>query len=257
MMRPHFEFTMIGFGELRKKSIEWRADLGEVERAYATDWLLKKLFDDVTLQSALVLRGSAALRYAHFVDYPFFDSPEFWTARNIDAKTLIALFDASAPPFFLTSFAGSAATVEYVGPLGRRSAAQARITLSFIAGQPRLVPVRVPLIHRFSDACLAIVAAVALEELAAERWAILGASPRVRDVFDLWFIVTHVSIDFAHTRALASEIARAKKIALPNAEAIFAPAQRVVLERGWSNARYQPSFAQVEHDLLRALQHSL
>lgn len=247
---------MIGFGELRKLSIEWRADLGEVERAYATDWLLKKLFDDVTLQSALVLRGSAALRYAHFADYPFLDAPEFWSSRTIEAETLIALFDVGAPPFFLTSFSESAATVEYVGPLGRRSAAQARIALSFIAGQPRLAPVRAPLIHRFSDACPAIIAAVALEELAAERLAILGASPRVRDVFDLWFIVTHASIDFARMRVLANEIAQSKNIALPKVESIFDPAHRAVLERGWSNARYQPAFAQVEQDLLRALQHS-
>lgn len=257
MMRPRFEFTMIGFGELRKLSIAWHADLGEVERAYATDWLLKKLFDDVTLQSALVLRASAALRYAHFTDYPFLDAPEFWSSRAIDAATLIALFDASAPPFFLTSFSGSAATVEYVGPLGRRSAAQARISLSFIAGQARLAPVRVPLIHRFSDACPAIVAAVALEELAAERLAILGAAPRVRDVFDLWFIVTHTAIDFARTRALANEIAQAKKIALPNRESLFDPAHRAVLERGWSNARYQPALAQVEQELARAMQHLL
>lgn len=255
-MRPHFEFTMINFGELRKLSVQWHTDLGEVERAYATDWLLKKLFDEDTLQSALVLRGSAALRYAHFSDYPFLESPEFWSSRVIDAATLIALFDASAPPFFLTSFSGSAATVEYVGPLGRRSAAQARITLSFIAGQPRLVPVRVPLIHRFSDACPAIVAAVALDELAAERLAMLGAAPRVRDVFDLWFIVTRASIDLARARALAIEIAQSKKIALPNRESIFEPAHRVILERGWSNARYQPSFAQVEQDLLRGLRHS-
>lgn len=247
---------MIGFGELRKLSVAWHADLGEVERAYATDWLLKKLFDDVTLQSTLTLRGSAALRYAHSADYPFLDSPEFWSARAIDAETLIALFDASAPPFFLTSFSGSAATVEFVGPLGRRSAAQKRITLSFIAGQSRIEPARVSLIHRFSDSCPAIVTAVALDELAAERIAILGASPRVRDVFDLWFILTHTSIDWTRTRALASEIAQSKKLALPSAESIFNPTHRAILERGWVNVRYEPSFAQVEQDLMRALQQS-
>lgn len=247
---------MISFGELRKLSVAWRADLGEVERAYATDWLLKKLFDAVTLQSALVLRGSAALRFAHCIDYPFIEQPEFWSSRLIDAETLIALFDAGAPPFFLTSFSKSAATVEFVGPLGRRSAAQARITLSFIAGRPRLAPARVPLLHRFSDTCPAIVNAVALEELAAERIAALGASPRARDVFDLWVIVTRASIDFARTRALTIEIAQSKNLALPNAESLFNPAHRAILERGWTNAHYEPSFAQVEQDLMRALQQS-
>lgn len=248
---------MIGFGELRKRALEWRADLAEVERAYATDWLLKGLFDRAA--DALILRGGAALYHAYFADYPFRDTPEFIA---LEPPTYAMLKDAlgvatqaSGLKFWLSDFTRGSVHVEFVGPLGRRSAAQPRITLSFIAGQPRDAVVRLPLLHRFSDACAAMVIAQSLDEIAAERIAILGASPRTRDVFDLWFIVTHAreQVDTQRIGTLAFAIAQAKQMVLPNPSELFNPSQRVILERGWNRANYQPSFDQVEQDLKQRL----
>lgn len=248
---------MIGFGELRKLALEWRADLAEVERAYATDWLLKGIFDCVA--GTLVLRGGAALYHAYFADFPFRDAPEFIA---LEPPTYAMLKDAlgvaaqaSGLKFWLSDFTRGSANVEFVGPLGRRSAAQPRITLSFIAGQPRDSVVRLPLLHRFSDACAAMVIAQSLDEIAAERIAILGASPRIRDVFEAWFIVTHAreQLDVQHVGALALAIAQAKQMTLPNPSEPFNPSHRVILERAWSKANYQPSFDQVEQDLKQQL----
>lgn len=248
---------MIGFGELRKLALQWQVDLAEVERAYATDWLLKGLFDRVA--DTLILRGSAALYHAHLADYPFRDAPEFIA---LESPTYAMLKDAlgvaaraSGLKFWLSDFARGSANVEFVGPLGRRSAAQPRITLLFIAGQPRDSVVRTPLLHRFSDACAVSVVAQSLDEIAAERIVMLGASPRTRDVFDLWFIVTRARepMDARHIGALVLAMAQAKQRALPNPSAPFSPSHRVILERGWNKANYQPSFDQVEQDLMRLL----
>ena len=255
---------MIGFGELRRLSIQWHADIAAVERAYCIDWLIKGIFDQADLARILTLRGSAALRYAHFPEYPVTEEPEFLAATPPDEPALRDALEFAAKTsglkFTLTDFARTSAKAEFTGPLGRRSAAQPRIVLSFIPGKTRLEPARVPLIHRFSDACAATVSVVALEELAAERIAQLAQTPRARDVFDLWFVLTHARgrIESAQVTKRAREIAQAKNSALPRADALFDPARRAGLERTWDNAlRRVPdhlSFAETEKDLRNELE---
>lgn len=267
---------MIGFGELRKLSIQWQMDIAVVERAYVIDWVVKGVFDHPDLARVLVLRGGAALRYAHCADYPIAEDPEFLTiqpindnlARDVvDTTTLghaltqaLRAADASSGlKFSLSDFERGGGKVEYTGPLGRRSAAQPRLTLSILPGQTRLDPARVPLIHPFSDNCIATVSAIALEEFVGEHIAALGQKPRARDVYDLWFVLTHAhdKIDVARARALAREIANEKNIALPRLDALFDPTHRALLERAWSSAlrhiHGHPSFVQVESDLHDAL----
>lgn len=259
---------MIGFGELRRLSVQWQVDIAAVEHAYSTDWLLKGIFDNAVLAQTLVLRGGSALRYVHCADYPLAEDPEFRVTQPLDeAATRDALaaalsaVSASGVEFSLVDFERGSAKVEYTGPLGRRSAAQPRIVLSLVAGRMRLEPVRVPLIHPFSDDCPAMVAALRLEEFAAERMTMLAQTPRVRDVFDLWFALTHASerIDAARTRTLAAEMARTKGAELPRAP--FTPAHRVAMERTWDHAlrrvRDHPPFAQVERELTDALGNGL
>ena len=255
---------MIGFGELRRLSVEWHADIAAVERAYCIGRLIKGIFDRADLSRALVLRGGAALRYAHSPQYPEIEEPEFLAIAPPDQATLRAALESAAQSsglkFSLTDFACTSAKVEFTGPLGRRSAAQPHIALSFIPGKTRLGPARVPLIHRFSDACTAMVSAVALEELAAERIAQLAQTPRARDVFDLWFVLTHARelIDAARLKELARDLARAKNSALPRHGAPFDPTHRAGLERSWDNALRRvpghPTFAQIEKDLTHELE---
>ncbi len=258
-----YDFIVIGFGELRKLSVQWRVDLAAVERAYALDWLLKGIFDHATLAPVLALRGAAALRYAHCADYPIAEEPAFLITQLLDEDArrdalidaLRTAADASGLKFSLVDHARGSAKVEYTGPLGRRSAAQPRLLLSFLAGQTRLDRARVPLIHPFSDACAATVSAVALEEIAAERIATLGGTPRARDVFDLWFMLTcaREQIDLPRARTLATEFAHAPNIMSMRAN----PAHRAALERTWDNALRRipdhPAFVQVERELAEAL----
>lgn len=254
---------MIGFGELRKLSLQWHVDLADAERAYVTDWLLKGLYDQPALATILILRGSSAMRYAHFIDYPLADAPEFLATQTVPAEKIGEAIQAAAAisgiQFALADFDGGSAKLEYIGPLGRKSAAQPRITLSLIAGQTPIDPVRMPLLHRFSDPCAAIVVAEALEELAAQRIAVLGASPRARDVYDLWFIATHASprIDVARVRTRADAIAQSKQIALPQTGTPFNPAHQAILARRWDEAMRDvlahPTFTQVEQDLIEFL----
>ncbi len=276
---------MIGFGELRKLAAQWQIDIAAVERAYVIDWVVKGIFDHPTLARVLVLRGGAALRYAHCADYPIAEDPEFLATRSIGdgptrdvadtpqtprdfwpatfgalTQALRAAADTSGGlKFSLSDFEHGGGKIEYTGPLGRRSAAQPRLTLSILPGQTRLDPAHVPLIHPFSDNCIATVSAIALEEFVGERIAALGQKPRARDVYDLWFVLTHAhdKIDMARARTLARESANEKNIALPRLDALFDPTHRALLERAWSSAlrhiRGHPSFVQVESDLHDAL----
>ncbi len=122
---------MIGFGELRKRSIQWKVDLSVVERAYAADWLLKGIFDDARLARALILRGSSALRYAYSAEYAPAEPPEFFVVESVpDMENVLsqasqaAALSSGGLHFTLAGYARGIARIEYVGPLGRRSAAQ-------------------------------------------------------------------------------------------------------------------------------------
>jgi hypothetical protein len=257
---------MIGFGELRRLSAQWQADIATVERAYAIDWLLKGVFDQPLLAATLTLRGSAALRYAHCADYPLVEEPEFLATglaagarREAIEEAIASAAQTSGVKFALVELHPGSARIEYAGPLGRRSAAQPRIVVSLIAGQTRVPSVRVPLVHPFSDQCECVVSAIALEEFAAERMAGLSAMPRVRDVFDLWFALGRAAgpLDLPRAKELAIQIAVDKKFAPPDWDELFAPTRRKALEGAWDNALRRipahPPFFQVEKDLANAL----
>ena len=246
---------MIGFGELRRRSLEWQVDIGVVERAYATDWLLKGIFDHAFLSGVCMLRGSSALHWAFGLDDDPGQSPELYVLPGtlaVNAETLGQALSAAATASGGLKFAPVAsrpgtAKVAYVGPLGRRSAAQPLILLTLIAGRPRLDPVAAPLVHPFGDHCVATVTAVALDEIVAERIAGL-AQPRVRDVFDLWLALTRGAdaLDWKRVRAL-----------VPDPAALLTglrdPGHRAGLERSWDralrHAPRHPAFARVEQDL--------
>lgn len=258
----------IGFGELRKRSLEWQLDIAEVERAYATDWLLKALFEQADLGARLVLRGSAALRYAYAPDYAPAEPPEFLLTQPLGPEALgqqlaAAVQSAGTSPggvkYSLAGIERGTARVEYAGPLGRRSAAQPRIVLSLVPGSPRLAPVRVALVHPFGDLVPASVVALAREELVGERLAALGARPRARDVYDLWFALARWGSDMDLPAAvdLARAIAVEKGLAFNLGGAVFDPAHRAILLRTWDSALRtfprHPALEEVERDLARTL----
>lgn len=245
---------MIGFGELRRFATRWHVDVTDVERAHATSWLLKRIFDDTILSRALVLRGASALRYAYCADYPILEPPEFLVTKTLDlpaalSDVLHAESGKAGVKFLIAARTRGIMRVDYVGALGRRSAAQPRILLAFVNGQTRLPPARVPLIHPFSDACAVSVSAIALEEWIGDQLALL-ANPRARDVFDLWFALTRAR-DQINTD-LVRQMTTAKNMPL------FDQATRARLEGVWDGAlrsvRDHPSFSQVQNDLNQALQ---
>jgi predicted nucleotidyltransferase component of viral defense system len=239
-------------------------DIAAVERRYCIDWVMQGIFGQPAFANSLVLRGSAALQYAHCPDYTAAEEPEFISTQKRDAtdfdQALHAAARASGIKLSLVDLAHSSAKVEYTGPLGRRSAAQPRITLLFASDQLRRPPTRVPLIHPFSDDCTVTVAAVALEEFTAERLARLGQAPRARDVFDLWFVLTHARehVDLEQAHALAQQITLEKNGAAP-LNTRLVPAHRDGLARSWDKALRRvprhPPFGQVEKELLDGLAH--
>lgn len=254
---------MIGFGELRKISAQWQVDITAVERVYAIDWMLKAIFDDSKLAQSLVLRGGAAIRNVYSADFPIADDPEFLLTQKPDdgvmhdslTTSLSAATNASGLKLSLVAYERGAGKIEYTGPLGRRSAAQPRVILSVIPGQPQLDPVHLPLLHPFSDDCHTTVAAIALDEFVGERIAALGRTPRAREVYNLWFVMMKLRDRLNASRA--NEIAQKKSTALPGVDALFDPKHRLILERAWDNALHEvrghPSFAQAEQDLTDSL----
>lgn len=248
---------MIGFGELRRKSLEWQMELSAVEKIYTRDWLLRGIFRNEVLCQRLCLRGASALASAYFSEYPRVQDIDLALTTAVDAETLgreleRAVMDAahaSSLQFRMTKFKPYRAWVEYTGPLGRRSAAQPFIVTGFVSLTPRADISERALIHAFGDSCAVTVRAISLHELAAERIVSYASRPRARDVFDLWFILTRGELDPDQVRALALKIAQEKKVTLrteTNPE--YAPS----LERGWENALKEfkhPNFRQARSEI--------
>lgn len=235
--------AMIGFGELRRISLEWQTDLNVVERSYALDWLLNGIFNLAELSSQLALTGSSALSKAYWLEYPTAQAADVVSREAVNAASLEPLLtraaqggsDVSGVKFRLHSVSGNEARFEFAGPLGRRSAAQPLLPLRVYPASPRIEPIERQLIHPFSDQCLATVRAVSLDELAAERLVLFSQKPRARDVYDLWFILTRAGaeLDAARTQELARQIAREKRVTLrTELDPLYAP----LLERAWDNA---------------------
>ncbi len=254
---------MIGFGELRRLSIQWQVDLAAVERVYALDWLLKGIFEREALCKALSLRGPAALGKAYFQDYPPLEdadlaraglSEDLFQAELAEAARSAA--NSSGVGYDLRHLAPSQARFEYTGPLGRRSAAQPHITLRFLAARPRLPAVERPLLHPFSDNMTVTVRAAALDELAAEGIAALSYRPRARDLYDLWFLLTRGAsqIDPDRVRSLALQISAEKRRPL---RTVLDAEYRPIAERGWKNAlnslRGAPEFSRAEAEIARKI----
>ncbi len=233
---------MIGFGELRRLSLKWQTDIATVERAYALDWLLAGIFAHPDLSETLALRDGTALGKAYLPDYPPPLEADFSLVGKA-AGVLEAHLQAAAKTaatqsglsFQLYSLSGNQAQVEYTGPLGRRSAAQPHLPLRFYALAPRLPVVSRPLLHPFSDRIETAVRAISLTEMAAERLALLGQRPRVRDVYDLWFILARAGneLDPKAIRGLAEQIVSEKGGTL---KLDLDPAYRPALEKAWENA---------------------
>lgn len=235
--------SMIGFGELRKKSVTWQTDLSAVEKVYALDWLLKGIVDRAALRENLTLRGASALAHAYFVEYPRVpdlemgrapDLPDAVVEQEIGAA-LEQAARASGLRFKLHSFHTTEARVEFTGPLGRRSAAQPLLVARFVSSPARVEPEWRSVLHPFDEEYAAQAQSIALTELAAERIVLYAQKPRARDVFDLWFILTRgaAALDRDQTRALAQRIADEKRVVLhPNLDDTYAP----FLDRAWENA---------------------
>ena len=259
---------MIGFGELRKFSAQWQVEIPAVERVYVISWLLKGIFDHPLLAQSMALRGGAAIRYAYCAVFPLADDPEFISTQSLSdeqvnnalAAALDSAASASGLVFSLVSYERGGGKIEYTGPLGRRSAAQPRISISISPRKTRLEPARAPLLHPFSDACAATLRAVALDEMVGEQIAALAGSPRTREVYDLWFGLTQMPdrVNAARAWDIAHKIAAERNTALPHAGAMFSATHRAILERAWEkalrDARGHPSFEQAERDLQTAFE---
>jgi predicted nucleotidyltransferase component of viral defense system len=251
---------MVGFGELRRLSLQWQIEIAAVERVYALDWLLKGIFARKVLGQALALSGPAALGKAHFPDYPPIGDADLVRGGGLDdtlfeselSRAAEEAAQSSGLGFSLHSIRGTEARFEFTGPLGRRSAAQPLIPLRFHSTSLRAEAVLSQLLHPFADRCEATVRAVSLEELAARGIAMMAGMPRAYDVFDLWFIIRYggEAPDYAKILALAHDFAREKGLVL---RPEFEPAHRMVLARAWDRAlrqiRDKPTFAQAEAEI--------
>ena len=250
---------VIGFGELRRLALKWRMDIASVERVYALDWLIWAVHDPMQ-GSSLALTGESALGFFYFDDYPRPGDAEFTVSAPLDPGMLEGLLGAapgravaaSGPAFRLVDTSNTQARFEYTGPLGRRSAAQPRLILRFLPGEPLLPTEQGPLIHPFSDPMPGSVSAISLDELAGSLLGIYAARPRARDIFDLWFVLNHSErrLDPGQVGSIARRLAESRGRAFaiePD------PAYRPLVEKAWDsalkNVSPHPSFEQAEQEI--------
>lgn len=251
---------MVSFGELRRLSLEWDVEISTVERVYALDWLLKGIFETKDLHDILALRGPAALGKVYFENYPTVTDADLTVEGKIEASHLEAKLEEAAIEvskvsglrFSVRSFHITEIKFEFTGPLGRRSAAQPLLPLRLYPSLPRFKPIHRRLLHPFSEKLETAVRSLTLEEMAGEGIARLGAKPRARDVFDLWFILKYGEgqLDKKATRAIAERIALEKGLDVTTR---LESSYRVLLTKAWDNGMKQingkPSLEEAEIEI--------
>jgi predicted nucleotidyltransferase component of viral defense system len=206
---------MISAEEIRAKSQDEGINTSDVQRDYIFSWILAGLYRQSNLANTLALKGGNLYRKAYYPSTRFSNDLDFTTEQAVDADNLIDQLNGICE--FITSQTGI--TFEYdknrvddeVQIDKIKSSYKVRLYFKDFFGQASqmvlrinldvaqfdklyLEPVRVPLIHPYSDASEleTQIVAVRLEEALADK---LKCLIQRRHSFDLFDLVHAIYID--------------------------------------------------------------
>ncbi len=271
---------MIAQGELRRLAAQNGVRVELQERDYVLGWFLLGLSQTPDLRRALAFKGGTALRKAYFPDYRFSEDLDFTVVEPVEEEALQASIERVCQRVEQTSGLrlrlalwkrtrgvpgqeAYEARVAYVGPLGQLAADPPRITLD-LTRYERLVlpPVDRAIHHPYSDAPQepALVPTYRLEEMLAEKLRAMLRRCYPRDLYDVWYLLTHQKEHLDHDLFLRvlEEKCRFKGYSFSSAEDFLAPARREGMRGAWARSLQHlvssvPSYEAVVEDLSSVL----
>lgn len=197
-----------------------------LEKDYALGYLLAGMAQAPALAAALILKGGTALRKFYFADYRFSEDLDFsatapLTEVEADLQAAIAAthallaergpFEIAAERLILREphpGGQDGFTVRVRFPSQREAQCRLKVEISY--DEPVLLsPVRRSLLHRYDAPPAAEWQCYALEEIVAEKLRALlqsrarlhargwGASRVCRDYYDLWYVLSHSTLNLA------------------------------------------------------------
>jgi len=233
-----------------------------LEKDYALGYLLAGMAQVPELHDVLVLKGGTALRKFYFADHRFSEDLDFSAvARPADTDT--AMQDAVAAaeeqlqergPFAVTlerlvlrephPGGQDAFTVRVRFPTHREPLCRLKVEVTYDE-DVLLPPVTRKLLHRYPDPPQAAWRCYPLEEIVAEKLRALlqsrarlrergwGASRVCRDYYDLWYVLSHSTLDVARLPDLLARKCALRQVTFTSVADFLAPELQAVARVEW------------------------
>lgn len=191
---------MIPYLELRLAARTAGVPASTIERDYVQNWFLC-----VLAWQNLALKGGTAIRKAYIPDYRFSDDLDFTLISSIQMEKLQDIVNAAIENVkkvgkIQLEEAKHIAEVENGFMMALRFKLQEspyntiKIKLDFTKAENEdiLMPLQPrPLIHRYSDECVTSLSCYSLEEMTGEKIRALFQRTRARDLYDVWYLLSH------------------------------------------------------------------
>jgi hypothetical protein len=205
-----------------------------LERDYCLAWFLVGLSQS-KLRDLLIFKGGTALKRCHFGDYRFSEDLDFTLARRVEFAEIRAgleevyesvaqasgirfSFEAEDRQTHINSYTFY---LRYQGPLPTANTVKVDITVTEIL----LFPVeQLPVLRTYSefedvpeDRPISVYS---LNEIATEKIVALQDRARnePRDLYDLWFLISHADVDIGHLIGAITEKLRFREKDIPGLE---------------------------------------
>jgi predicted nucleotidyltransferase component of viral defense system len=233
-----------------------------LEKDYALGYLLAGMARVPALHDVLVLKGGTALRKFYFGEYRFSEDLDFSAVtRPADADT--AMQDAVAAteaqlqergPFAVTlerlvlrephPGGQDAFTVRVRFPTHREPLCRLKVEIAYDENV-LLTPVTRTLLHRYPQLPQAAWRCYPLEEIVAEKLRALlqsrvrlrergwGASRACRDYYDLWYVLSHSTLNAALLPELLARKCALRQVTFTSAADFLAPELQAVTRTEW------------------------
>ncbi len=242
----------------RKEGIGWTV----VEKDYFLTLLLDAIANTPFLHENLIFKGGTALRKAYFGDYRYSEDLDFTLKKELGDAEIKSSFE-TALVYLGERYNASLAIkdfdskkhftdikVQFVGLKGNKN----RIAVDLIADE---IIVDEPLERKILNVYYEkefSVKAYSLEEIAAEKLRSFMQRTRVRDYYDVWYLLKHANLDRKKVAKIFSKKIEYKKLSFEGKgrllnEEKFAQAEAYYSSQIGNQLKNLPPFKKIADEL--------
>ncbi len=246
----------------KREGIGWMI----VEKDYFLTLLIEAIADTKVLHDNLVFKGGTALRKIYFGNYRYSEDLDFTMEREMEASEIREAFESALAylakehnaSFRIKEFNSKRhftdIKIQFVGLKGNKN------TISIDMGPNEIIVDDVPnksAINPYYEKKYSIKT-YSLEEIAAEKLRSVLQRTRVRDYYDIWYLLTNAKLDKGKVSNIFVKKARYKNIVLNN-KADLLNAEKLVQAQAYYHSQIgnqlknPPSFEKIKRELEDAI----